>query len=78
MEGLLEIGAAGGGLGHAHGAQRERVHPSCYLAAAWRVCWRMERQAEDSDMHMALHMNGFTDLLSGDSMEGLVEVGGAD
>jgi hypothetical protein len=26
MEGLLEVGAAGRGLGHAHGAPRERVH----------------------------------------------------
>ncbi len=26
-------------------------------------------------MHMDLHVNGFTDLLSGSSMEGLLEVG---
>jgi hypothetical protein len=29
-------------------------------------------------MHMALHVNRFTDLLSGGSVEGLLEVGGVD
>ncbi len=29
-------------------------------------------------MHMALHVNEFTDLLSSSSVEGLLEVGGVD
>jgi hypothetical protein len=34
-------------------------------------------RAEDLDMRMGLHVDGFTNLLSGGSVEGLLEVGAA-